>query len=169
VAGKSFKLKEVLMSREKKFKIKAIDPSSPEALTLTRELFDELEELYGKGRIEEFEDENKTFPYFIIVLEENNPVGCGALKYFDPSTIEIKRMYVRKNFRGKGLSKLILLDLENKAKEMNYHWIVLETGIRQPEAIALYEKSGYKKILPYGIYADDPESLCYEKRFRQLS
>jgi len=152
------------MKQEFDFNIKTADPSSPEALLLTQELFDELEELYGKGRIEEFKEENKTFLYFIIAFESSIPAGCGALKYFDPFKIEIKRMYVRKRFRGKGLSKLILQDLEKKAKEMNYNKVVLETGIRQPEAAALYEKTGYRGIQPYGKYADDPESLCYEKR-----
>jgi GNAT superfamily N-acetyltransferase len=146
------------------FNSKHADPSSPDALVLTKELHIELEELYGKGRIEEFEEENKSFLYFIIVSDENDkPAGCGALKYFDPFTIEIKRMYVKKIFRGKGLSKLILQELERKAKEMNYGRIVLETGVRQPEAVNLYEKSGYRIIEPYGKYADDPESLYYGK------
>ncbi|MGE5805770.1 MAG: GNAT family N-acetyltransferase [Ignavibacteria bacterium] len=153
------------MNPEFTFKLSSADPSSAEALKLTKELFDELEELYGNGRIEEFEEENKSFLYFIIVSDENdNPAGCGALKYFDPFTIEIKRMYVRKIFRGKGLSKLILQELERKAKEMNYSRIVLETGVRQPEAVNLYEKSGYRRIEAYGKYADDPESLCYVKK-----
>ncbi len=147
------------------FYLKHADSLSPDALVLTKELHIELEELYGKGRIEEFEEENKSFLYFIIFSDENdNPAGCGALKYFDPFTIEIKRMFVKKIFRGKGLSKLILHELEKKAKEMNYGRIVLETGVRQPEAVNLYEKSGYRRIEPYGKFADDPESLCYEKK-----
>jgi len=122
----------IIMLTELNYKIKTVDAISPEAIKLSQELFIELEEIYGKGKIEDFMD-------------------------------EIKRMYVKKEARGKGLSKLILLDLESKAKEMNYKRIVLETGVRQPEAINLYEKFGYKRMKCYGRFADDPESVCYEK------
>jgi len=154
----------IIMLTELNYKIKTVDAISPEAIKLSQELFIELEEIYGKRKIEDFMDENKIFLYFIIIfLEEDKPAASGALKYFDPFSIEIKRMYVKKEARGKGLSKLILLDLESKAKEMNYKRIVLETGVRQPEAINLYEKFGYKRMKCYGRFADDPESVCYEK------
>ena len=73
-------------------------------------------------------------------------------------------MYVINEFRGKGLSKLILKTLEETAFKMNYSRVILETGLKQRAAMLLYEKSGYTKIKPYGRHKDDPDSVCYEKR-----
>jgi len=143
--------------------IKQVNPTSSEAIKLTVELFNELEEIYGKGRIEDFTSENEEFIYFILVYYNSETIGCGSLRHFREETAEIKRMYVKKEFRCNGISKLILTDLENTAKEKNYKRIVLETGIRQPEAVNLYQKYMYKRINCYGRYADDPESICFQK------
>ncbi|OGU75829.1 MAG: hypothetical protein A2V93_02495 [Ignavibacteria bacterium RBG_16_34_14] len=143
--------------------IKQVNPTSSEALILTAELFNELEEVYGKGRIEDFTSENEEFIYFILVYHNTETIGCGALKHFGDETAEIKRMFVKKEFRGFGISKLILNDLENVAKERKYKRIVLETGVRQPEAVRLYEKYKYKRMKCYGRYANDSESICFEK------
>lgn len=101
---------------------------------------------------------------FYVAYDDNGTaVACGALKHFDDITAEIKRMYVMPEHRGKGISKLILKQLEAYAKELNYQRLVLETGLKQPEAISLYEKSGYKPLKCYGQHANDPESRCYKK------
>ena len=72
-------------------------------------------------------------------------------------------MFIHSNFRGKGLSKIILRELENWAKELGFSRLVLETGKKQPEAIGLYENAGFKKINNYGQYVDFPNSVCFEK------
>lgn len=101
--------------------------------------------------------------FFVCKDENNDAVACGALKHFDNKTAEIKRMYVEDSYRGKGISKLILNRLEETAINMNYKRIILETGLKQPEAMNLYEKSGFTKIKSYGRYKDEPDSVCYEK------
>ncbi|MDO8549274.1 MAG: GNAT family N-acetyltransferase [Ignavibacteria bacterium] len=143
--------------------IKQVNPTSQKALTLTMKLFNELELIYGKGKIEDFTSEKGEFIYFILVYHNFETIGCGALKHFGKETAEIKRMYVNKEFRGRGISKLILTNLEETAKEKKYKRIVLETGIRQPEAVHLYEKYGYKRMNCYGRYTNDPESICFQK------
>jgi GNAT superfamily N-acetyltransferase len=147
-----------------KFEIKTAASDSKEISELSRALHGDLELRYSKGSIEEFVEENKTMLIFFAAVDENNnAVACGALKDFAKDTAEIKRMYVKDEFRGKGLSKLILNKLEEKARGLNYNRIILETGLKQPEAMGLYEKYGYTKIPAYGRHKDDPDSVCYEK------
>jgi len=148
----------------KNFKIKTTSAKSVEIKILTDELHNDLELIYGKGTIEEFAEENKQMLIFYVAYDESeNGVACGALKHFDDNTAEIKRMYVKPEYRGRGLSKLILSELEDKAKELNYNRLVLETGLKQPEAMSLYNKFGYKPLKCYGRHADDPESRSFEK------
>ncbi len=92
------------------------------------------------------------------------PAACGALRPFAAEgTAEIKRMFVRPPFRGRGLSRRVLVDLEGEARALGYHEVVLETGIRQPEAIALYESAGYTRIPNYGKWEGNDLSRCYRK------
>ncbi|MGB5553394.1 MAG: GNAT family N-acetyltransferase [Flavobacteriaceae bacterium] len=99
----------------------------------------------------------------LIVFEDNIAVGCGAIKDFEANAMEVKRMFVIPQFRGKGLATKILSELEAWAKELTYHKCVLETGKRQPEAIALYKKNGYRVIPNYGQYKGVENSVCFEK------
>jgi GNAT superfamily N-acetyltransferase len=101
--------------------------------------------------------------YVVVGYFENRPVACGAIKEFDALTMEVKRMYVVKSERGKGQASRILKALENWAREMSYSRCVLETGIRQPDAIALYKKNSYTLIPNYGQYIGVENSLCFEK------
>lgn len=101
----------------------------------------------------------------LVAFENENPVACGALKEFDHESMEVKRMYVLPDGRQRGIASRVLNELENWARELSYKRCVLETGKRQPEAIALYEKSGYRKISNYGQYAGIENSVCFEKRF----
>ncbi|RPF23224.1 GNAT family N-acetyltransferase [Myceligenerans xiligouense] len=80
-----------------------------------------------------------------------------------PGTGEVKRVFVGPGFRRRGLSTLIMGELEKSAREAGLARLVLETGTEQPEAIALYEKLGYERIAPYGKYAGEPEQRCYGK------
>ncbi len=148
----------------KNFKIKPASANSVQIKILTDELHKELELIYGNGIIEEFTDENEQMLIFYVAYDEiGNAVACGALKHFNDHTAEIKRMYVKPEHRGRGLSKIILSELEDKAKELNYNRLVLETGLKQPEAMSLYNKFGYKPLKCYGKHADDPDSRCFEK------
>jgi putative acetyltransferase len=147
------------------YNIKSVSADLPEITALIKALHKDLELRYGKGTIEDFVEENKSMLIFYAVEDEHNLiVGCGALKHFADNAAEVKRMYVKDEFRGKGISKIILKKLEEKAVQLNYSRIVLETGLKQPEAMKLYEKFGYTAIKSYGRHKDDPDSVCYEKR-----
>jgi putative acetyltransferase len=99
----------------------------------------------------------------IVCYNDDYPVGCGAFKAFDESAVEIKRMFVRPEFRGRGLGLEILRALELWAAESGWHACVLETGKKQPEAIQLYQKAGYGIIPNYGQYAGIANSVCMRK------
>ena len=103
--------------------------------------------------------------YFVIGYLDDVPVACGGWRVNDEleGAAEIKRMYVVDSARGKGLSRLVLANLEVTAREAGLRRMVLETGVRQPEAIALYTSSGYEPIDNFGVYRDHPESRCYGK------
>ncbi|AQX10759.1 GNAT family N-acetyltransferase [Elizabethkingia ursingii] len=99
----------------------------------------------------------------IVAYSDNIPVGCGAIKVYDNNTMEVKRMFVLKEQRGKKIAGTILNNLEQWAKELSYNKCILETGDKMPEAIGLYRKSGYKQIPNYGQYENVESSLCFEK------
>jgi putative acetyltransferase len=101
--------------------------------------------------------------YVIVAYNKNIPVGCGAIKEYSPETMEVKRMYVPENLRGKGIAAQILKQLETWAKELSFSKCILETGKKQPEAIQLYTKSAYKVIPNYGQYENVENSVCFEK------
>jgi putative acetyltransferase len=99
----------------------------------------------------------------VVYNQDNVPLACGAFKEFEPGTVEIKRMFVMPAHRGHGIARLVLQELEQWAKELGYRRCVLETGLRQPEAIRLYEKAHYTRIPNYGQYADVASSVCFER------
>jgi len=101
--------------------------------------------------------------YAVVVYKDNIPVGCGAIKVFDVSTMEVKRMYVSPAYREQGISRKILAELETWTVELGYGKCVLETGINQPEALALYHNCGFRRIPNYGQYARVENSFCFEK------
>lgn len=104
-----------------------------------------------------------TIKHVLVIYSNKIPIACGAIKQFDTTTVEIKRMFTSQQARGKGLASKVLLELEKWASELNYKRCVLETGIRQIEAIGLYKKNMYVIIENYGQYAGIEESLCFEK------
>ena len=99
----------------------------------------------------------------VVAYENEKAVGCGAFKEFSADAAEIKRMFVRPKNRGCGIAGKILTELETWAKEMNFSECVLETGVKQPEAIRLYKKSGYEIIPSYGQYLNVKNSVCMKK------
>ena len=99
----------------------------------------------------------------VVYYSDNNPVGCGAFKKYDAQTVEIKRMFVKEEFRRNGIAGKILKELELWAKESGFSACVLETGKKQPEAIRLYQNSGYEIIPNYGQYENVENSVCMRK------
>ena len=102
----------------------------------------------------------------ILCYENNLAVGCGAFREIDSETVEIKRMFVLPEQRGRGMASKILSQLELWALTLNYTQTILETGINQPEAIALYKKSGYSIVQNYGQYAGLENSVCMKKTLK---
>ncbi len=101
--------------------------------------------------------------HVVLAYSEHTPVGCGAMKAYDPVTMEIKRMFVPAEMRGKGIAIAVLTELENWSRELGYQKCILETGKQMPEAIALYKKCGYRIIPNYGQYVNVESSVCFEK------
>ena len=101
---------------------------------------------------------------FFVVREDGIAAGCGGVQLFGTEYGELKRMYVRPEFRGHGLGKMLLNHLADYALERGAGVLRLETGIYQEEAIGLYEGSGFQRIPPFGAYREDPLSLFFEKR-----
>ena len=99
----------------------------------------------------------------VVIYDGSTPVACGCYKEYAEDTVEIKRMFVRKTHRGKGLSKLVLSELEKWAADNGYTCALLETSIHFKTAKQLYETSGYTIIPNYEQYADLPESICMKK------
>jgi putative acetyltransferase len=105
----------------------------------------------------------------VVVAElEGRTVGCGAIKEFEPGVMEVKRMYTDPAARGKGVATAVLEDLEKWAAELGYSGCILETGLRQPEAIALYRKCGYEQIPNYGQYVGMENSVCFRKMLSKV-
>ncbi|MGI9165141.1 MAG: GNAT family N-acetyltransferase [Pyrinomonadaceae bacterium] len=100
---------------------------------------------------------------FLLARIAERAVGCGAFRPLWAGEAEVKRMFVLPEARGLGVGREILQQLESAAGEMGYTSLRLETGLRQPEAIGLYESAGYRRVPCYGPYADNPMSVCFEK------
>jgi len=101
--------------------------------------------------------------YVVVAYIQNKPVGCGAIKHYSESVMEVKRMFVVPEKRGHGIASVILRELENWSRELNYKKCILETGLRQPEAISLYKKNKYLIMPNYGQYKTVTSSVCFEK------
>lgn len=143
------------------------DANSPVATSLIYELNAELNAMYDtEGGTGDFHPDDVTVPRsaFIIAWVDGEAVGCGAIRPMeDERYTEVKRMYVRPAFRGRGISRRVLVDLEQRARDFNYRYLQLETGVLQPEAIGLYESFGFYRIPNFGKYVGDEMSVCYRK------
>lgn len=143
------------------------DSGNLDFINLVRYLDAELAELDGEEHAF-YAQLNKThnLKHVIVAYENDKPIACGALREYSPTIMEIKRMYTLPENRGKGIATKILADLEAWASELSYHKCILETGRRQPDAIQLYKKNGYKIIPSYGKYVNMENSVCFEKEIR---
>ncbi|MBW3603946.1 MAG: GNAT family N-acetyltransferase [Actinobacteria bacterium] len=137
----------------------------PAAVALIEAVQQEYIARYG-GRDETPVDTGEFAPpggAFVVISEDGQPIGCGGLRRHDAVNAEIKRMYVRGTHRGRGHGRALLHTLEQRARDLGYHRVVLETGTAQPEALALYDAAGYAPITPYGIHRCTPSSRCFAK------
>ena len=146
--------------------IAAERPDTPDATFLIRELDRYLEPLYPQESRHGFPVKHlvREGVAFFVMRHDGMPAGCGGVKLFNTAYGEIKRMYVRPQYRGLGLGRLMLQHLAEYAQRQGVTVLRLETGIFQTEAIGLYERYGFQRIAPFGAYQDDPLSLFYEKR-----
>jgi GNAT superfamily N-acetyltransferase len=139
----------------------------PEVERLVAALLAELAERY--------EDDSETIArtdpgasWVLLVDDDGSAVGCGAVQRLAKSVPgapedhgEIKRVFVERRARGRGLSRVLMDALLEVARERGCTWMQLETGDVQPEAIGLYESSGWRRVPNYGQYVDDPRSVCF--------
>ena len=102
--------------------------------------------------------------HVVVGYSDGVAVGCGAIKLYSENTVEIKRMYVDAGQRGRGIASGLLKELEHWAAELGFYRCILETGVRQHEAIGLYKKNGYKVIDNFGQYSGVESSVCFDKK-----
>jgi len=143
-------------------------PNTADAIALISELEAHLDPLYPKTSRHGYSVEKlmEQGVAFFVTRHDGVLAGCGGIELFGAEYGEIKRMYVRPQFRGLGLAQLMLNHLAAYAQERDVQLLRLETGIYQKEAIALYERMGFQRISPFGRYKEDPLSRFYEKHIR---
>lgn len=100
---------------------------------------------------------------FLVARQDGRAVGCGAIRMLDGAAAEAKRMYVDPTLRGQGVGRAVLERLEAMARERGARRLVLETGVHQAQALALYRRAGFKEVDCWGEYATSPSSICMEK------
>ncbi len=134
-----------------------------------KELLDELDadlaERYGGGEPVSATPDEFLPPAgcFAVVYVRDRPEACAAFRRIDPTTAELKRMYVRPTGRRRGLARRLLVAVEQAAVEAGYQQLWLETGLSQPEAMQLYESAGYNPVASFGQFAGAPQQRCYGK------
>jgi GNAT superfamily N-acetyltransferase/predicted kinase len=143
--------------------IKAVAWGDPVAEALWAEQQTELAAIYGVPDLESDLGPSGLLASLVAFDDDGAPVGSGVLRDVGDGVGELKRMYVVPACRGRGTSRLVLRDLERRARAAGQERLILESGLRQPEAIGLYRSAGYTRIPNFGIYADEPESVCFGK------
>jgi putative acetyltransferase len=141
-------------------------PDTADALALIAELEEVLDPLYPSESRHGYSVEKlvREGVAFFVAREVGEAAGCGGVQLYGTDYGELKRMYVRPRFRGRGLGKLMLERLAAHAIRNGVTLLRLETGVHQKEAIGLYAGFGFKRIPPFGEYKEDPLSIFYEKR-----
>jgi GNAT superfamily N-acetyltransferase len=141
-------------------------PDSADAIALITELETHLAPLYPAQSRHGYSVEKliEQKVAFFVLRDEGTPAGCGGIQLFGGEYGELKRMFVRPDFRGLGYGKLLVDHLADHARANGIGLLRLETGIHQLAAINLYERLGFQRIGPFGAYSEDPLSLHFEKR-----
>lgn len=146
--------------------IAAERPDSPDATALIHELQSHLDVLYPvKSQhgfsVQKLIDQGVAF---FVLRADGRPAGCGGILLVGREYGELKRMFVRPEFRGKKFGELIVERLARHARDHGVSLLRLETGIHQQAAIRLYERVGFRLIPSFPPYFDDPVSRCYEMK-----
>lgn len=141
------------------------DSSNPDYQMLVVHLDKDLAIRDGEVYHEFYAQYNKSddIKHVVVAYDGDEAIGCGAIKYYEDSVVEVKRMYTLPTQRGKGIAALVLKELEAWAIELGYTKAILETGKKMPEAVGLYGKNNYSITPNYGQYARMPDSVCFEK------
>lgn len=136
-------------------------------IELCHELDDFLNEIVGgeENRAEYLQYNKLDDIHDVVVAYENDvPVGSASFKKYDDECAEVKRVFVKQEYRGRGISNILMKMLEERAREKGFKYFILESGEPLVSAMALYRKSGYKVIPNYGQYVDMEESVCMKKK-----
>lgn len=145
--------------------LQRVNNKHPDLLKLVHQLDEELKITDGDDH--DFYDQYNglnDIKHLLLAYTENRATACGGFKVIDKTTAEVKRMYTAQEARGKGLARAVLQEVELWAKQEGFERLVLETGVRQYSAIALYQKTGYQRMEEnYGPYKGVTESLCFSK------
>ncbi len=141
-----------------------VDSYNKDFLSLVRLLDHDLDARYGSIQAQYNKyNQIEALDTVVIGTIDKQAVGCACFKIMSEEMVEVKRMFVKNEFRGSGIAKLILQEIEKWATEKGFKKAVLETGIKQIEAIRFYTKSGYHRIDNYGQYAGNMNSICMRK------
>lgn len=151
-------------------KILNVDSTNIDFTNLIELLDEDLNERYGELQ-KQYNKHNKVdyINDVVIIYKDEVPVACGAFKEYDIDSIELKRIFVKKENRRQGLSKLIISELERLGRDKGYKYALLETGIKQHEAINLYKNTEYKIIENYEPYLGNTNSVCMKKQMHKSS
>jgi GNAT superfamily N-acetyltransferase len=147
------------------FTLERVRYDSPDAHALIEELQEEYVIRYG-GRDETPVDPDDFAPplgSFFLVHRDGEVVGCAGMRRRSEEDVEVKRMFVRRPFRGRGYSRDLLALVEEEARTLGFSRVLMESGLAQPEAMGLYETSGYQSIPGFGHYRNEPQNRCYAK------
>lgn len=144
-----------------------VDPQGADALALLREASIDAKALYPELFATDSPPASNpplgARSVYMVAYLDATPVACGAFRLLDESTAEIRRIYVHRDHRRKGLARAVFAHLERAAIRLDYRRLALETGYKQTPAMGLYEALGFRRIAPFGEYLGDPTSVCYER------
>jgi GNAT superfamily N-acetyltransferase len=145
--------------------LRAVPYDDPVARTLVARVQQEYVIRYG-GPDEAVVDPAEFVPpagLFLVAEVDGVPAGCGAWRVHADGTVEVKRVYVEPAYRRRGLAQGLMAELERTAAAAGHRSVVLNTGNRQPEALALYAALGYTPVAGYGVYAEAPGAVFLGK------
>lgn len=142
------------------------DGKNKDFIKLCQQLDDYLNEVVGGEKQREQYIQFNTLEEIhdvILLYHDECPIACASFKYYDDGIAEVKRVFLQKEYRGQGLSKKLMKQLEEKAKEQGFHQLILETGNLLAQAKGLYFGLGFKVIENYGQYKNMSDSVCMSK------
>ena len=141
--------------------------NNPDFMSMVHALDEDLYQRNGdvQKQYEQYNQIDK-IKHAMVVYVNGEPVGCGCFKPFDKDSVEMKRMFILPEMRGRQLGACLLQELEMWAAEEGFTRAVLETGVRQVEAQRLYEVAGYTRTENYGQYVGMKDSICFQKKLK---